>query len=249
MLKAIGVIPARYGSTRYPGKPLALINGKPLIQWVVEGTLTSKLLQKVVVATDDERIAQVARASGAEVVMTSSDLPSGTDRVWAAALEFPSELVLNVQGDEPLIEGHVLDLLVETLQENPQTQMATFGISLKDEEVENLNVAKILLNKNTEAIYFSRFAIPFSREKIANERTDDQILRHIGIYGYRSQFLKEFCAQPVVLAEKGEALEQLRALYLGAKIKVVPINHVCWGVDTPEDVLRVEKMMKEKVNG
>lgn len=244
-MKIIGVIPSRLASTRFPAKPLALIKGRPLVEWVVRGAQQSKLIQEIIVATDDEKIAAAARAAGARVAMTSPELPSGTDRVWAACENEDADIVLNIQGDEPLIDGKVLDQLAQGLIDS-DCEMATLGYSLQDDEVDNFNVAKILLNKKKEAIYFSRFSIPFSREKIADQRTDEMILRHIGLYAYRKNFLKTFCAQKVVLAEQGEALEQLRALYLGARIKVIQTDHVCWGVDTPQDIIKVEKIMDQR---
>jgi 3-deoxy-manno-octulosonate cytidylyltransferase (CMP-KDO synthetase) len=248
--RVIGVIPSRWASSRFMGKPLAKILGKPLLQWVIEGARTSKKLDKIIVATDDARIERLALDCGVEVAMTSPELPSGTDRVWAAVQNEDADIVLNIQGDEPLIEGFVLDKLIDALSASTPgevaPQMATLGIALKAEEIENLNAAKLLLDRFSNAIYFSRFAIPYSREKIFEQRDPKYILRHIGIYGYQKSFLKQFCETGVVLAEIGEALEQLRALYLGAKIRVVPIEHLCWGVDTPQDVITVDGLLRER---
>jgi 3-deoxy-manno-octulosonate cytidylyltransferase (CMP-KDO synthetase) len=241
-MKAIGCIPARFGSTRFPGKPLVPLLGKPLLQWVVERAKESKTLSEVVVATDDRRIADVAERSGARVVMTDPDLPSGSDRVWAAAKTTDCDIVLNIQGDEPLITGPTLDLLVDALKNEPAIKLATLGRPMTDDALDSPNTAKIVLNQNNEALYFSRLPIPYSRG--AQGVTQYVCMKHIGIYGFRKEFLGQFCENGPVLLEQAEGLEQLRALYLGARIKVVPTTLETWGVDTPEDVLRVEDLLK-----
>lgn len=247
-MRAIGVIPARFGSTRFPGKPLAMINGKPLLQWVIEGSKTSKHLSEILVATDDERIAKLARDNGAKSVMTPSDLPTGTDRVWNAASEFEADVVVNIQGDEPLIKGELLDRLVEPFFSNPDLDMATLGRPLDLEALNSNTTAKIIVNKNDDALYFSRYPIPYSRLDAKHEQSLDGALKHIGIYAYRKKFLKQFCEQAPVAIERAESLEQLRALYLGARIRVVRVTHESWGVDTPEDVQKIEKIMEEARN-
>ncbi|HEX4923792.1 MAG TPA: 3-deoxy-manno-octulosonate cytidylyltransferase, partial [Bdellovibrionales bacterium] len=198
----------------------------------------------VLVATDDERIAALARAHGVEPVMTDSALPSGSDRVWAAIQGFDGEVVLNIQGDEPLLTGDLLDQLVAPFEADQSLEMATFGRELTAEDLASPNTAKIVLNQRDEALYFSRHPIPFSREPF--NAGQDCGLKHIGIYGFRRSFLGRFCAQKPVELEKYEGLEQLRALYLGARIKVVRVDHESWGVDTPEDVLKVEKRLRGK---
>lgn len=244
MMRAMGIIPARWGSTRFPGKPLALIDGKPLLQWVIEGASTSRKLKEICVATDDERIAALAKSVGVRAIMTDSELPTGTDRIWQASRELQADVVLNIQGDEPLIEGAVLDRLVEPFESDPGLEMATLGRPLDAESLASPNTAKIALNCRGEAIYFSRFPIPYSRV-LASGRPD-AALKHIGIYGYRRSFLERFCAEPPTALEKYEGLEQLRALYLGARIKVIAVDHDSWGVDTPDDVQKIEKIMREK---
>jgi 3-deoxy-manno-octulosonate cytidylyltransferase (CMP-KDO synthetase) len=241
-MKALGVIPARYASTRFPGKPLALIAGKPLLTWVIEAALNAKNLSQVIVATDDERIKSLAVKAGVQAVMTLPELPSGSDRVWAAIQKFEGDVVLNIQGDEPLLTGALLDKLVTPFQADSKLEMATFGRSLTKDDLESPNTAKIVLNEKGEALYFSRHPIPFSREKFNAEQ--ECALKHIGIYAYRRQFLGRFCAQKPIELERFEGLEQLRALYLGARIKVVRVDHESWGVDTPEDVLKVEKLIR-----
>lgn len=240
-MKVIGVIPARYGSTRFPGKPLALIAGKPLLQWVIEASKTSKHIHELIVATDDERIMKLAKDCGVKAVMTDSDLPSGTDRIWAALKKEQFDIALNIQGDEPLITGDILDTLIESMINNPKSEMATLGHPFKSfKDVENPNVVKIILNQNNEAIYFSRFPIPYSREKEFSQGVN---LQHIGLYGYRKAFLQKFCETAAIPLELHEGLEQLRALHLGAKIQVTSVEYETRGVDTPEDVLIVESKL------
>ncbi len=248
-MQVIGVIPARFGSTRFPGKPLALINGKPLLQWVIEGARTSRLLSQLIVATDDERIADLARSLNIEVAMTAMELPTGTDRVWAAVKEHSADVIVNIQGDEPLIRGTLLDQLVTPFRDDSTLEMATLGRTLTEEALHSKTTAKIVLNHRSEALYFSRFPIPYSRQQ-ESMSTQGGIavapaaLKHIGLYAYRKGFLQRFCAQEPVAIEKAESLEQLRALYLGARIKVVRVEHESWGVDTPEDVQKIEKIMR-----
>lgn len=250
----VGVIPARYGSTRFPGKPLKLVAGKPLLQWVVEAAKTSKKLSEVLVATDDERIAELCKTLKVKVVMTDSDLPTGSDRVWQAVKSSPADVVVNIQGDEPLLRGELLDQLVQPLTEDKSLEMATLGRPLDEEALLSPNTAKIVLNNRHEALYFSRFPIPFSRQKWQEAASNAQlqkslpetVLKHVGLYAYRKSFLEKFCAQQPVGVEMFESLEQLRALYLGARIKVVRTEFESWGVDTPEDVAKIEAMIAKQ---
>lgn len=247
-MKAIGIIPARYGSTRFPGKPLALINGQPLLKWVIVGSKSAKRLSEIAVATDDERIAKLAEEAGVRALMTDSELPTGTDRIYQAAKQLDlrdDDVVVNIQGDEPLIEGSLLDKLVDPFSD-AGLQMATLGRPLDEESLKSLNTAKIVLNKRDEAMYFSRLPIPYTRQ--SGEAPFSAALKHIGIYAYRKSFLKEFCAEKPAAVELAESLEQLRALYLGARIKVVRVEHDSWGVDTPDDVLKIERLMRERTN-
>lgn len=242
-MKVLGVIPARFQSTRFPGKPLALINGKPLLQWVIEGSRSAKTISEIIVATDDKKIFDLALSLNVNAVMTDPNLPSGTDRIWAAAKDRAFDIALNIQGDEPLIRGEILDELVIAMKNNPHIDMCTLGTPFKDqEEVLNPNVVKIVLNSKNEALYFSRFPIPYSREK--EFKAQGVNLAHIGLYGYRKEFLREFCATKPSELELHEGLEQLRALWMGAKIYVVPTSYQTRGVDNPEDVILVEKLMK-----
>lgn len=243
-MQVVGVIPARYASTRLPGKPLIKISGKPLLQWVIEGVQTSQKVNEFLVATDHEAIAELAQKCGVEAIMTSSDLPSGSDRVWAAIEDRQVDVALNIQGDEPLISGTLVDALAEPFFDSDEVVMSTLGRLPSLEDLESQNTAKIVLNHNSEALYFSRFPIPYSRNSIQDSPRG--CLKHIGLYGYRKSFLKKFCEQGPVEIERAESLEQLRALYLGAKIKVVQVDHESWGVDTPEDVGKIEQILAEK---
>ncbi|MCB0343106.1 MAG: 3-deoxy-manno-octulosonate cytidylyltransferase [Pseudobdellovibrionaceae bacterium] len=241
-MRIVGVIPARYGATRFPGKPLVKIAEKPLLQWVIEGARQSKKLDEVIVATDHSEIQELCRGLSCEVVMTDPDLPSGSDRVWATVKDASCDVVVNIQGDEPLISGDWIDQLVTPFENDPALAMATLGRPLKPGDLESSTTAKIVINKKGEAIYFSRFPIPYSRNDA--EHFPEGCLKHIGMYAFSKSFLKEFCGQPPTVIEQAEGLEQLRALYLGARIHVVPVNYESWGVDTPEDVKKIESILK-----
>lgn len=243
-MKAIGVIPARFGSTRFPGKPLKLILGKPLLQWVIEGSQTSRKLSEIWVATDHPEIFALAEKCGARAVMTDSELPTGSDRVHAAAQKSDADVLINIQGDEPLISGGLLDQLVTPMLSDPTLEMATLGRQIKAGDLESPNTAKIVLNREGEALYFSRFPIPYSKGKVDPQASMALCLKHIGLYAFRKSFLAEFCAHGPTPLESAEGLEQLRALYMGARIKVVEVDHESWGVDTPEDVARVEALLR-----
>jgi 3-deoxy-manno-octulosonate cytidylyltransferase (CMP-KDO synthetase) len=247
-MKAVGVIPARFGSTRFPGKPLALVAGRPLLQWVIEAAQKSERLTDVIVATDNGPIFDFVRGLGVAVVMTSPDLPSGSDRVYAAVLNKDVDIVVNIQGDEPLLEPHLLDALIAPFEADAQTQMSTLGTAMVSADLTNPNVVKVIADQNQNAIYFSRFAIPYSRVDAA--QLPGQCLKHVGLYAYRKAFLAKFCDQSPVGLELAESLEQLRALYLGATIRLVCVDCDLQGVDTPEDVQKVEKLMaKRNENG
>ncbi|GIL18229.1 MAG: 3-deoxy-manno-octulosonate cytidylyltransferase [Oligoflexia bacterium] len=242
-MKVFGVIPARYGSTRFPGKPLVKIKGKELITWVIDGARQAKLVDQVLVATDDQRIAEVVVRSGVQAIMTDSDLPSGSDRIWAAVRNQPCDVILNIQGDEPLITGGLVDALVRPMLEDPHLEMATLAHPLSSEELVSENSVKVIVNQRSEALYFSRFPIPYSRLKPTQGFCS---LKHIGMYAYRKTFLERYCAAPQAEIEQAESLEQLRALYLGARIKVISVNQKSWGVDTPEDVAKIEQLLGDR---
>ncbi len=243
-MNIVGVIPARYASTRFPGKPLKLIAGKSLITHVIEGAKLCSHLSKLIVATDHEAIAAEAKKSGVEVAMTDPHLPSGSDRVWAAVKNVDCDVVLNIQGDEPLIYGKPLDQLCEVFQDR-SVSMATLAKPFQNhEDFLSPNIAKIVLDSQSNALYFSRLPIPHTRN---NPRDFGYAcVKHIGLYGYTKSFLEKFCATPPIPLENAEALEQLRALWMGWKIKVILTDFESWGVDTPEDVLKVESIMSRK---
>jgi len=214
-----------------------------MVQWVLEGVSQSQRIQKILVATDHQGIADVVRKLGYEVAMTPSELPSGSDRVWAAARETNYDIIVNIQGDEPLIRGEVLDALIDETMK-PDCDMATLGHELSEETLNSQQVAKVVMNSKGHALYFSRLPIPFSRKKYGEVASP--CLKHIGIYAYKKDFLKKFCEQAPVGMEEAEGLEQLRALYIGGRIKVVKTTHDCWGVDIPSDVQKIEKIMSGK---
>ncbi len=248
-MRVIGVIPARFGSTRFPGKPLVKIGEKALLEWVIEGVRSSKKIQEFWLATDHKDIAALGEKLGLKVVMTDSNLATGSDRVWAAVQHENVDVVVNVQGDEPLMTGEILDVLVTPFTEDKTLEMATLAKKASKEDIESQTTAKIVLNQNGEAIYFSRYPIPFSREAFAAERAMQSVnlgLKHIGVYAYRKSFLQKFCNCPVNPLEVAEGLEQLRALYLGARIKVMTVDHDSWGVDTPEDVNKILSKLRER---
>ncbi len=239
-LKSICIIPARYASTRFPGKALALIAGKPMIQRVYEGCAACPDVAAVYVATDDERIAEAARAFTDNAVMTGSDHQSGTDRVAEAARDIDADVIVNVQGDEPLIQSEALSALIAPFRENPDIPMTTLGTTVcGGEEVDSPNTCKIVLDDEGNGLYFSRAPIPYYMKGAGG------YLRHIGLYAFRRDFLFTFAGLPPAPLEKVESLEMLRAIENGYKIRVVVGDFTSIGVDTPEDVKRVEKIIEE----
>lgn len=240
----IGVIPARYASTRFPGKALALIAGKPLIERVVARCRLASKLSEVIVATDDHRIADVVRQF-ARVEMTRGDHPSGTDRIAEVAASNPADGYVNIQGDEPMIQPDVIDAVAGALREFPMT---TASAPIRDaSEYGNPNVVKVVVGKSGRALYFSRRTIPFLRD-VSNEPVETQLLqfpfrKHLGIYGYRRETLLVLVRMPVSGLEQAERLEQLRALDHGIPIGVVPVEEGSPGVDVPSDVARVEALL------
>ena len=236
--KAVGIIPARYASSRFPGKSLAPILGKPMLQWVLEAAQASASLERVIVATDDERIFNQARRLGVEAQMTSAAHASGTDRVAevAAALDVP--LIINIQGDEPLLEPAMIDGLTAALQDD-SVLMASLMVRMSDRQlVLDRNNVKVVVDGRGYALYFSRFPIPFG--------SSDYFFKHIGIYGYRRHFLLDLKHLPVSRLEAAEKLEQLRVLENGYKIKMVECEHNTLSVDEPEDIIKVEQLLKSR---
>ena len=248
----IAVIPARYGSTRFPGKALALIQGKPMIQWVYERTKGSLLIDRVIVATDDERIQQAVLSFGGEVMMTSTAHATGTDRIAEVARQLPCSLVVNVQGDEPLIQAEMIDQAIRPLVDDPSIPLGTLcrRIDNRDEAFDP-NVVKVVFDNNGFALYFSRAPIPWDRDLWAGndswkELTLHNLLyKHIGLYVYRRDFLLQYAAMPQTRLEIAEKLEQLRALENGFRIKAVVTEHESFGVDIPDDLSRILKRLEE----
>ncbi|MBM3859781.1 MAG: 3-deoxy-manno-octulosonate cytidylyltransferase [Verrucomicrobia bacterium] len=240
-MKTLGVIPARFGAQRFPGKPLALIAGKPLVQRVYEQARKAQRLNAVVVATDDDRIAAAVRAFGGDAAMTSPDCPSGTDRAAVVARERDCDLIVNIQGDEPLMRPEMIDQLITGIADDPHCAMATLARRIESADVlANPNAVKVVFGANGNALYFSRHPIPFVRDAGAAAAHH----KHLGIYAYRRAFLLKFVTMPPSSLEKTEKLEQLRALENGFAIKVLVTPHDSVGVDTPEDVKLVEEILR-----
>ena len=243
--EVIAIIPARYESNRFRGKPLATIAGKPMIQHVVERAQAVKILSRVVVATDDSRIAQCVEEFGGECVMTRNNHVSGSDRLAEAAeiLKISEhDVVVNIQGDQPLFPAEVVELVAQPLLDDPALPMSTLIYKIiRPEEIQDPNHVKTVFDKDNFALYFSRSPIPFQRNP--DEKIKPTYYKHLGFYAYRKGFLLSFVALPEGEWEKFEKLEQLRALEYGYKIKVTVTRHDSIEVDTPEDLLRVEKFL------
>ena len=249
-MKTSAVIPARYGSTRFEGKPLADILGKPMIQHVYEGVRQSKLIDEVIVATDDQRILDAVKSFGGKAVMTSPTHSTGTDRVAEVAKKLKSEIIVNVQGDEPLIKGSIIDKAIRPLLTDDTLHMST--LMTRIEEVRdwlNPHIVKVVVDQKNFALYFSRSPIPFPRDlqigrlKSRPFGTDrplpKRVFKHIGVYVFRQKFLLNFSKMKPTPLEKLEKLEQLRALENGYRIKVTPVNYEPICVDTPEDLEKI----------
>lgn len=239
-MTVICIIPARYGSSRLEGKPLADLCGKPMIQRVYEQVKKATLVDKIFIATDDVRIFDSARQFGAPVVMTSPHHLCGTDRITEAIEKIPGDIILNVQGDEPLIDPGAIDALVHSFIEDPDSVMATLITKVTDEgDVHNPNVVKVIKDCDNYALYFSRAPVPYVRD-------GGFIQRYIqaGVYIFRRDFLKKFSALPPTPCEKGEKLEQLRALEHGYRIKLVETGYSSVSVDTHEDLENVRCILR-----
>ena len=251
-MKTYAIIPSRFGSSRFPGKPLAVLAGKPLVAWVVEAVKKARGFDEVLVATDDERIVKAVEEHGGKAVMTPSELPSGTDRVACAARSFlgrdfdDDDILVNVQGDEPLIDPALVEQLAQKLKDDPRWSMATAVTPIRSaEDFAAKSVVKVVTDRDGGALYFSRAPIPCDRDN-APEVRNPLYVRHLGIYAYRGEFLKRYIKEPPCDLEKTEKLEQLRALWMGAKIAVVRTQDEGVGVDTPEDAVRVGKILEER---
>lgn len=238
--KAAGIIPVRYNAVRFPGKPLAPILGKPMIQWVYEGAKKSKLLKRIVIATDDKRILKAAEEFGAEAVLTSAEHESGTERVAEAAAQLDADIIVNIQGDEPLVDGEMLDALAIVL-DDPSVPMATLMAKVTDMALlQDSHVVKVVTDKNGFALYFSRAPLPY--------QAPDHFFQHIGIYGYRKDFLMNFHRLPASRLERIEKLEQLRVLENGLPIQMIEIPRPTLSVDTPQDIIKVEKFLRDRMH-
>jgi 3-deoxy-manno-octulosonate cytidylyltransferase (CMP-KDO synthetase) len=239
-MKSVIVIPARYDSTRFPGKSLARIQGRPMIQWVWEAASRSRMTESVIVATDDDRIADVAAKFGADVVMTKKSHRSGTDRMAEVAGKISAQLYVNVQGDEPLLSPGAVDDLIRAMLESPRVPIGTLAHRIESEaEWRSPDVVKVVRNRHGEALYFSRSPLPFLRTFQARAT----LLRHVGIYAFRARALATFVSLKPSPLEIAESLEQLRALEHGMAIHLVETKYRCLGVDTPADLARVEAVL------
>jgi 3-deoxy-manno-octulosonate cytidylyltransferase (CMP-KDO synthetase) len=263
-MKVLGIIPARYGSTRFPGKPLALLAGKPMVQWVYERAAQAELLNEVIVATDDQRIFDAVKKFGDRVVMTRSDHPSGSDRIAEVATKSDAEIIVNIQGDEPLIEPAAIDLGVKILLDHPAAQVGTLVRPIRDAaDLRNPNVVKVALGQDHTALYFSRSPIPFCRglrrdlgelgraAQSSRAQTEAEWLlqhtyyKHIGLYIFRREMLLQFVKWPMGILERVESLEQLRLLEHGVKIHVAVTAYEARGVDTKEDLEMLNRELSQ----
>ena len=245
--RVVGVIPSRWGSTRFPGKSLALIAGKPLMVWVIERARQARRLDEILVATDDERIAIAAHACGVTVAMTRPDHPSGTDRIAEAVRGIEADVVVNVQGDEPLIDPNMIDRVAGILADGEGWDMATAASPIcSAEELHNPDVVKVVRAADGRALYFSRSVIPCVRGASQHFAPVEGLhLRHVGLYGYRREFLERFVGEPPCALENAEKLEQLRALAMGCRMAVLDGKSAGIGVDSPGDVPKAEALLRE----
>jgi len=233
---ALIVIPARYGSKRFPGKPLVKIHGKEMVLHVYERALKSKFAREVIIATDDDRIFSCAKNYGAKVEMTAKDIKSGTDRVWEVAKKLNYRIVVNLQGDEPFIDPSVIDDAILTLKNSKDADISTPVKPINEEkEIKDPNIVKVVFNGSYYAIYFSRSPIPYYREK----KGEIKYYKHIGLYCFKREALQKFVNLPQSNLEKIEKLEQLRAIENGLKIKIFITDYNSISVDTPEDLKKI----------
>ena len=249
-MHVVAIIPARYASTRLNGKPLLNIAGKPMIQWVYERAKKAKLTNDVIAATDDKRVFDAVRYFGGKAVMTSPEHRTGTDRIAEAADGLNVDIIVNVQGDEPLIEPEMIDEAIRPLTNDSEIVAATLKTKIRDEaELNNPNVVKVVTDKNDFALYFSRLPVPYHRDEwkdlkhLTVHGSRFTVFKHIGLYVYRKDFLLKFAKMKPTPLEEAEKLEQLRVLENGYKIKVVETEHDSIGVDTEEDMERVRKIV------
>ncbi|MCE5315137.1 MAG: 3-deoxy-manno-octulosonate cytidylyltransferase [Armatimonadota bacterium] len=234
-MKATVIIPARMSATRFPGKPLADILGKPMIQWVYERASKADFVERVLVATCDVEIVEAVKAFGGEAVMTSETHRSGTDRLAEASADLDTDIVVNVQGDEPLIEPDAIARAVEPFERNPELKMSSLMVAIDSESAKDPNLVKVVVTVDNYALYFSRSPIPYERKPLEGR----SVYGHVGLYAYTKDFLLQFAAMQPTPLEQAESLEQLRVLEHGHRIKMVEIADSPMGVDTIEDLERV----------
>ena len=252
------VIPARYASSRFPGKPLVMIAGRPMIQHTYERACQARLVDTVIVATDDARIAAAVEAFGGQVVMTSAAHPSGTDRVAEVVAQGAHEIIVNVQGDEPCIAPQAIDAMIQPLRDDPAVSMTTLAHALRNiDELLSPNVVKVVVNRCGDALYFSRASMPYDRSAWPQApqllaatgqalRPPPGCYRHLGLYAYRREVLLHLAQLPQTVLEQVEQLEQLRALEHGYRVRVVLTTYESVGVDTPADVAHAERVLGMK---
>jgi len=247
-MKAIGVIPARWGATRFEGKILANLLGKPVVQHVWENARKAKTLDDLIVACDDERILKAVESFGGKAIYTSPNQPSGTDRLAEVINPLDIDIAVNIQGDEPLVKPIMIDNLVIALKDEKAAQMATMIKKVEDEsELTNSNVVKVVVDKNGYALYFSRYSIPYNRTGDSDGKKRPTYYKHIGLYAFTKDFLFTFRNLPKSSLENAEKLEQLRVLEYGYRIKTVETKFDTVGIDRPEDLKRAEEaLLKEQ---
>lgn len=241
-MKAICVIPARFASTRFPGKALTPVLGKPMIQWVWDRACLAGGLDEVIVATDDNRIFQTVESFGGKAVMTPSDCASGSDRVWRVVEGIDCDVVVNIQGDEPTLDPAAIEALLELMEEDPSLEMGTLVSPLVSrEEYENPTVVKVVMGEGNRCLYFSRSPVPHLREGWGK---GEKLFRHVGVYAFRKKFLGRFTGWPVGMLEAAEKLEQLRAIERGVMVRAAVVEWSGTGVDVPSDVPFVEEALR-----
>jgi 3-deoxy-manno-octulosonate cytidylyltransferase (CMP-KDO synthetase) len=244
-LTSFVVIPARYESTRFPGKALALIAGRPMIEHVYQRAARARGISRVLVATDDDRIARAVERFGGDALMTSATHQTGTDRLAEVAARVACDVIVNVQGDEPLVEPEMIEQAIAPFRNHPELQMTSLRARIVEPtEMDDPNVVKVVVDRDDFALYFSRAPIPFTRDR----GTQADAWRHVGLYGYRRSFLTKFAALPPSPLEQAERLEQLRVLEHGVRIKVLETPHFSIGVDTPADLARVDALLASGVD-
>ncbi len=245
--RVLAVIPARFGSTRFPGKPLALLHGIPMILWTAARTAQSRYVDAVFVATDDNRIVETVQKAGGDAILTDADLTSGSDRVAVVAQRHTADIIVNVQGDEPLIRPEHIDAAVKSLAEHPECLVSTLATPVNTStDVWDENIVKVIYDSRNRALYFSRAPLPYPGKSHGSTEYPANYMRHIGLYAFRRNALFAFTEHPPCTLEKVERLEQLRMLYAGMKISVAVVSDAATGVDTQKDLREMERYISEK---